>query len=116
MVSQLPVGSFAGAAYRLCGTGRCAATVLCSVKFRTALSTNIPVIRFIILQGFISVVGAGVHGKGLAVAIVAIAALDENAVLIALVCGQPGDRERLALPAGMRRSINISECYGPVVR
>ena len=47
------------------------------------------------------------HGERLAVAIVAIAALDENVVLIALVYGQPGDRERLALPAGMRRSINI---------
>ena len=55
------------------------------------------------------------HGERLAVAIVAIAALDENVVLIALVYGQPGDRERLALPAGMRRRINISECRGPVV-
>ena len=115
MASQLPVGSLAGAAYRLCGTGRCAATVLCSVKFPPAHYTDIPEMRFIMLQGFISVVGAGAHSKGFAVASVAIAALDENAVLIALVCGQPGDRERLALPAGMRRSINIAECYGPVV-
>ena len=36
-------------------------------------------------------------------------------VLIALVYGQPGNRERLALLAGMRRSINIAECRGPVV-
>ena len=54
------------------------------------------------------------HGERLAVALIAIAALDENVVLIALVYGQPGDRERLALPAGMRRRINIAECYGPV--
>ena len=54
------------------------------------------------------------HGERLAVAIVAIAALDENVVLIALVYGQPGDRERLALLAGMRRSINIAEFRGPV--
>ena len=47
------------------------------------------------------------HGERLAVAIVAVAALDVNVVLIALVYGQPGNRERLALPAGMRRSINI---------
>ena len=67
MASQLPVGSLADAAYRLCGTGRCAATVLCSVKFRTALSTDIPVMRFIMLQGFISVVGAGAHSKGVSV-------------------------------------------------
>ena len=56
------------------------------------------------------------HGERLAVAIVAIAALDENVVLIALVYGQPGDRERLALPAGMRRSINIAEMRGPILR
>jgi len=55
------------------------------------------------------------HGERLAVAIVAIAALDVNVVLIALVYGQPGDRERLALPAGMRRSINFFETRGPVV-
>ena len=55
------------------------------------------------------------HGERLAVAIIAIAALDENVVLIALVYGQPGNRERLALPAGMRRSINIAEFHGPVV-
>ena len=54
------------------------------------------------------------HGERLAVAIVAVAALDENVVLIALVYGQPGDRERLALLAGMRRRINIAECRGPV--
>ena len=47
------------------------------------------------------------HGERLTVALVAIAALDENVVLIALVYGQPGNRERLVLPAGMRRSINI---------
>ena len=73
MASQLPVGSLADAAYRLCGTGRCAATVLCSVKFRTALSTDIPVMRFIMLQGFISVVGAGAHSKGFAEALIAVA-------------------------------------------
>ena len=55
------------------------------------------------------------HGERLAVAIVAIAALDENVVLIALVYGQPGDRERLALLAVMRRSINLAELRGPVV-
>ncbi len=55
------------------------------------------------------------HGERLAVAIVAVAALDENVVLIALVYGQPGDRERLALLAVMRRSINIAEFRGPVV-
>ena len=55
------------------------------------------------------------HGKRLAVALIAIAALDENVVLIALVYGQPGDRERLALLAVMRRRINIAECRGPVV-
>ena len=55
------------------------------------------------------------HGERLAVAIVAIAALDENVVLIALVYGQPGDRERLALLAGMRCSINFFEPRGPVV-
>ena len=55
------------------------------------------------------------HGERLAVALVAIAALDENAVLIALVYGQPGDRERLALLAGMRCSINFFEPRGPVV-
>ena len=55
------------------------------------------------------------HGERLAVALVAIAALDENVVLIALVYGQPGDRERLALLAGMLRIINIAELRGPVV-
>ena len=55
------------------------------------------------------------HGEWLAVALVAIAALDENVVLIALVCGQPGDRERLVLLAVMRRSINLAELHGPVV-
>ena len=55
------------------------------------------------------------HGERLAVALIAIAALDENVVLIALVYRQPGNRERLALPAGMRCSINIAECRGPVV-
>lgn len=54
------------------------------------------------------------HGEWLAVALVAVVALDENVVLIALVYGQPGDRERLALLAGMRRSINIAEFRGPV--
>ena len=47
------------------------------------------------------------HGERLAVAIVAVAALDVNVVLIALVYGQPGDCERLALLAGMRCSINF---------
>ena len=55
------------------------------------------------------------HGERLAVALIAIAALDENVVLIALVYGQPGDRERLALLAGMRCSINFFETRGPVV-
>ena len=72
MASQLPVGGLADAAYRLCGTGRCAATVLCSVKFRTALSTDIPVMRFIMLQGFISVMGASAHSKGFAEALIVV--------------------------------------------
>lgn len=55
------------------------------------------------------------HGERLAVAIVAVAALDVNVVLIALVYGQPGDCERLALLAGMRCSINFFETRGPVV-
>ena len=114
MASQLPVGSLAGAAYRLCGTGRCAATVLCSVKFRTALSTDIPVMRFIVLQGFIPIVGAGAHGERLAVALVAVVAPHINAVLVDAVFRQIADGERLALRPGMRRSINIAEYRGPV--
>ena len=63
----VPVFHIAG-----CGTGRCAATVLCSVKFRTALSTDIPVMRFIMLQGFISVMGASAHSKGFAEALIVV--------------------------------------------
>ena len=101
MASQLPVGSLAGAAYRLCGTGRCAATVLCSAKFRTALSTDIPVMRFITLQGFISVVGTGAHSKGLTVALIAVARFNLDFIRKGLACGQFGNGERLAVGTGI---------------
>ena len=56
------------------------------------------------------------HGERLAVAIVAVARYwTINVVLVAAVFGQIADGERLALPAGMRRSINIAEFRGPVV-
>ena len=55
------------------------------------------------------------HGERLAVALVAVVAPHINAVLVAAVFRQIADGERLALPAGMRRSINIAECRGPVV-
>ena len=47
------------------------------------------------------------HGERLAVAIVAVVATHINVVLVAAVFRQIADGERLALPAGMRRSINI---------
>lgn len=101
MATQLPVGSLAGAAYRLRGTGRCAATVLCSVKFRTALSTDIPVMRFIMLQGFISVVGTGAHSKGFAEALIAVARYNLDFIRKGLACGQFGNGERLAVGTGI---------------
>ena len=47
------------------------------------------------------------HGERLAVAIVAVVATHINVVLVAAVFRQIADGERLVLPAGMRRSINI---------
>ena len=55
------------------------------------------------------------HGERLAVALVAVVAPHINAVLVDAVFRQIADGERLALPAGMRRRINIAECRGPVV-
>ena len=101
MASQRPVGSLADAAYRLCGTGRCAATVLCSVKFRTALSTDIPVMRFIMLQGFFSAVGAGAHSKGFAEALIAVVRYNLDFIRKGLACGQFGNGERLAVGIGI---------------
>ena len=55
------------------------------------------------------------HGERLAVALVAVVAPHINAVLVDAVFRQIADGERLALPIGMRRIINIAEMRGPVV-
>ena len=55
------------------------------------------------------------HGERLAVAIVAVVATHINVVLVAAVFRQIADGERLALLAGMRRSINIAEMRGPIL-
>ena len=57
--------------------------------------------RFIMLQGSISVVGAGAHSKGLAEARIAVARYNLDFIRKGLACGQCGNGERLAVGTGI---------------